>query len=174
LKYDNALFVGVAPDLWRMTDTNGDGFMDEKKSLAHGFGVHIGFGGHNMSGLKVGPEGKIYWGIGDIGFSGNDDQGNLLDYPNCGVIARANPDGSDFEIFAYGVRNTHEFAFDEFGNLISVDNDGDHRGERERIVYLVEGSDTGWRINWQFGKYRDPKNNQYKVWMEEKMHLPRN
>jgi putative membrane-bound dehydrogenase-like protein len=174
LKYDNALFVGVAPDLWRMTDADGDGFMEEKESLAHGFGVHIGFGGHNMSGLKVGPEGKIYWGIGDIGFSGKDDQGNLLDYPNCGVIARANPDGTDFEIFAYGVRNTHEFAFDEFGNLISVDNDGDHRGERERIVYLVEGSDTGWRINWQFGKYRDPKNNSYKVWMDEKMHLPRN
>ena len=174
LKYDDALFVGVAPDLWRMTDTNGDGLMDKKESLAHGFGVHIGFGGHNMSGLKVGPEGKIYWGIGDIGFSGNDDKGNLLDFPNCGVIARANPDGSDFEIFAYGVRNTHEFDFDEYGNLISVDNDGDHKGESERIVYLVEGSDTGWRINWQFGKYRDPKNNGYKVWMDEKMHLPRN
>ncbi|EPR70175.1 HEAT repeat domain-containing protein [Cyclobacterium qasimii] len=174
LYYDDALFVGVAPDLWRMTDTNGDGFMDEKKSLAHGFGVHIGFGGHNMSGLKVGPEGKIYWGIGDIGFSGEDNNGNLLDYPNCGVVARANPDGSDFEIFAYGVRNTHEFDFDDYGNLISVDNDGDHKGERERIVYLVEGSDTGWRINWQFGKYRDPKNNGYKVWMDEKMHLPRN
>lgn len=174
LYFDDALFVGVAPDLWRMTDTNGDGFMDEKKSLVHGFGVHIGFGGHNMSGLKVGPEGKIYWGIGDIGFSGKDDKGNLLDYPNCGVVARANPDGSDFEIFAYGVRNTHEFDFDDYGNLISVDNDGDHKGERERIVYLVEGSDTGWRINWQFGKYRDPKNNGYKVWMDEKMHLPRN
>lgn len=174
LKYDDALFVGVAPDLWRMTDMDGDGLMDKKESLAHGFGVHIGFGGHNMSGLKVGPEGKIYWGIGDIGFSGNDDKGNLLDFPNCGVIARANPDGSDFEIFAYGVRNTHEFDFDEYGNLISVDNDGDHKGESERIVYLVEGSDTGWRINWQFGKYRDPKNNGYKVWMDEKMHLPRN
>ncbi|MBD3629024.1 PVC-type heme-binding CxxCH protein [Cyclobacterium sp.] len=173
LYHDDALFVGVAPDLWRLTDTNGDGSMDKKESLIHGFGVHIGFGGHNMSGLKVGPEGKIYWGIGDIGFNGVDKEGNKHEYPNCGVIARANPDGSDFEIFAYGVRNTHEFAFDELGNLISVDNDGDHRGERERIVYLVEGSDTGWRINWQFGKYRDPKNNEYKVWMDEKMHLPR-
>lgn len=173
LYHEEALYVGVAPDLWRLTDTNGDGTMDEKESLIHGFGVHIGFGGHNMSGLKVGPEGKIYWGIGDIGFNGVDKDGNKHEYPNCGVIARANPDGSDFEIFAYGVRNTHEFAFDEYGNLISVDNDGDHRGERERIVYLVEGSDTGWRINWQFGKYRDPKNNEYKVWMDEKMHLPR-
>ncbi len=173
LYHEGELFVGVAPDLWKLRDSNGDGILDEKESLVHGFGVHIGFGGHNMSGLKVGPEGKIYWGIGDIGFNGVDKEGNEHVYPNCGVIARANPDGSDFEIFAYGVRNTHEFDFDEYGNLISVDNDGDHRGERERIVYLVEGSDTGWRINWQFGKYRDPKNNSYKVWMDENMHLPR-
>ncbi|WP_375582166.1 HEAT repeat domain-containing protein [Cyclobacterium xiamenense] len=173
LYHEDELFVGVAPDLWKLRDSDGDGFMDEKESLVHGFGVHIGFGGHNMSGLKVGPEGKIYWGIGDIGFHGVDKEGKEHVYPNCGVIARANPDGSDFEIFAYGVRNTHEFDFDEYGNLISVDNDGDHRGERERIVYLVEGSDTGWRINWQFGKYRDPKNNSYKVWMDENMHLPR-
>ncbi len=173
LYHEEELFVGVAPDLWKLQDTNGDGVMDEKESLVHGFGVHIGFGGHNMSGLKVGPEGKIYWGIGDIGFNGVDKEGNEHVYPNCGVIARANPDGTDFEIFAYGVRNTHEFDFDEYGNLISVDNDGDHRGEQERIVYLVEGSDTGWRINWQFGKYRDLKNNEYKVWMDEDMHLPR-
>jgi len=36
--------------------------------------------------------------------------------------------------------------------LISVDNDGDHAGEKERLVYITRGSDSGWRINWQFGK----------------------
>ncbi len=174
LYHEGELFVGVAPDLWKLSDTNGDGLMDTKTSLISGFGVHIGFGGHNMSGLTVGPEGKIYWGIGDIGFNGTDKEGNTWEFPNCGVIARCDTDGSNFEIFAMGVRNTHEFVFDQYGNLISVDNDGDHRGERERIVYLVDGSDTGWRINWQFGKYRDPKNNEYKVWMDEDMHTPRN
>lgn len=172
LFHEGELFVGVAPDLWKLTDTNGDGLMDTKVSLMHGFGVHIGFGGHNMSGLTVGPEGKIYWGIGDIGFSGTDATGKKWHFPNEGVVVRCNTDGSDFEVFAHGVRNTHEFVFDEFGNLISVDNDGDHSGERERIVYLVDGSDTGWRINWQFGKYRDSDNNTYKVWMDENMHTP--
>ena len=79
------------------------------------------------------------------------------EHPNSGVIVRSNPDGSDFEVFAYGNRNTHEFVFDEYGNLISEDNDGDHAGESERIVYIVNGSDTGWRTNWQFGKYRAPR-----------------
>jgi quinoprotein glucose dehydrogenase len=173
LKFEDDLYVGVGPDFWRLKDKNGDGIMDEKVSLSHGYGIHIGFGAHGMSGATVGPDGRIYWAIGDIGFNGLDQEGKQWKYPNRGVVVRSNPDGSDFEVFAMGVRNTHEFVFDDYNNLISVDNDGDHRGESERLVYLVNGSDTGWRINWQFGKYRDPDNNTYKVWMDEKLYIPR-
>jgi putative membrane-bound dehydrogenase-like protein len=167
------VYVGVGPDMWKLTDTNDDGVLDTKVSLAHGFAVHIGFSGHGMSGAVRGPDGKIYWGIGDIGAHITDLAGNEYHYPNQGVIVRCNPDGSDFEVFARGLRNTHEFVFDEFGNIISSDNDGDHRGESERLVHIVEGSDAGWRANWQYGKYTDPKNNGYKVWMDEKLFVPR-
>ena len=173
MKTEDALYVAAGPDMWRLMDTNGDGLMDEKKSLSHGYGIHIGFGAHGMSGVEMGPDGRIYWGIGDIGFNGKGDDGTEYNHSNNGVIARSNPDGSDFEIFAGGLRNTHEFVFDQHTNLISVDNDGDHAGEKERLVYITRGSDSGWRINWQFGKYRDPNNNTYKVWMDEKMFLPR-
>ena len=169
----NDLYVAVAPDLWRMRDKDGDGIAEEKTSLSHGYGIHVGFGGHGMSGIEMGPDGKIYWQIGDIGFNGKGPDGQKWAYPNSGVVVRANPDGSDFEVFASGVRNTHEFVFDEYGNLISEDNDGDHPGEKERLVYIVNGSDTGWRSNWQYGKYRDPNNNTYKVWMDEQMYKPR-
>ncbi|MBT8305870.1 MAG: HEAT repeat domain-containing protein, partial [Maribacter sp.] len=170
---DKDLFVGIGPDMWRLWDSNNDGVLDEKTSLAHGFAVHIGFGGHGMSGAIEGPDGKIYWGIGDIGASITALNGEKHHYPNQGMIVRCNPDGSDFEVFARGLRNTHEFVFDAYGNIISSDNDGDHRGESERLVHIVEGSDAGWRTNWQFGKYTDPKNNGYKVWMDEKLFVPR-
>ncbi len=173
MKHGNDLFVNIGPDMWRLNDKNGDGLMDDKTSISHGYGIHVGFGGHGMSGIEVGPEGKIYWQIGDIGFSGTGPDGKKWEHPNSGVIVRSNPDGSDFEVFAFGNRNTHEFVFDEYGNLISEDNDGDHPGESERLVYIVNGSDTGWRTNWQFGKYKDPDNNTYKVWMDEKMYVPR-
>ncbi|MDF9797121.1 quinoprotein glucose dehydrogenase [Catalinimonas alkaloidigena] len=173
MAYEDDIYVGVGPDMWRVMDKNGDGIADEKTSISHGYGIHIGFGAHGMSGLEMGPDGRIYWGIGDIGFNGVGPDGKEWKYPNRGVIVRANPDGSDFEVFAMGVRNTHEFVFDEYGNLISQDNDGDHPGESERLVYIVNGSDTGWRINWQFGKYRDPDNNEYKVWMDEELYKPR-
>ncbi|MBL7813598.1 MAG: HEAT repeat domain-containing protein [Saprospiraceae bacterium] len=165
-------FIAIAPDLWRLEDKNKDGIWDKKTSISTGYQVHIGFGGHGMSGVTEGPDGRIYWNIGDIGASITTVDGRKVENPNSGFIARANPDGSDFEIFATGLRNTHEFAFDEYGNLISSDNDGDHAGERERLVHIVEGSDAGWRSNWQYGKYTDPKNNRYNVWMDENLSVP--
>jgi len=173
LNYNDEVFVVVGPDTWRLRDTNNDGMADWKESISHGYNVHIGFSGHGMSGLRVGPDGRVYWGIGDMGFNVIDKEGNHWYYPNEGAILRSEPDGSNFEVFASGLRNTHEFDFDKYGNLITVDNDGDHSGEHERLVYLVNGSDSGWRINWQFGKYDDPKNNSYKVLMDENFHSPR-
>jgi len=169
---DNDVFVGIGPGMYRLTDTNGDKILDEKTSIAEGFAVHIGFSGHGMSGAIEGPDGKIYWGIGDIGANITTVDGENHKYPNEGVIVRSNPDGSDFEVFAHGLRNTHEFVFDAYGNIISSDNDGDHKGESERLVHIVEGSDAGWRANWQYGKYTDPKNNGYNVWMDEKLFTP--
>ncbi len=170
--FDKDVYIAVGPDLWKTTDIDGDGIADQKESLAHGFAVHIGFGAHGMSGVTMGPDGRIWWGIGDIGANVVDRNGKRWKYPNQGVIARCEPDGSNFEIFSAGHRNTHEFVFDKYGNLISVDNDGDHPGERERLVHIINGSDSGWRINWQFGKYTDPNNNKYKVWMDEKLGVP--
>jgi len=171
--HDGDVYVTCAPDLWKAKDTNNDGVSDEIMSLARGFAVHIGFGAHGLSGPKFGPDGRIWWGIGDIGSNVTDKSGKNWKYPNQGVIARCEPDGSNFEIYSAGLRNTHEFTFDKYGNLITEDNDGDHQGERERLVYLINGSDCGWRINWQFGKYTDPDNNDYKVWMDEGLNIPR-
>jgi putative heme-binding domain-containing protein len=173
LRHDGDVFVGVAPDLWRLRDTDGDEIADTKTSISHGYKVHFAFGGHGMSGLTVGPYGRLYWSIGDQGLNVTDAGGNQWAYPHQGAILRADPDGSNFEVFAGGLRNTHEFVFDAYGNLIGVDNDGDHAGEFERLIHLIDGSDSGWRIHWQFGKYADPKNNEYKPWMDENYFRPR-
>ena len=170
---ENDAYIAVAPDLWHLENPDKNGVWQKKTSISHGYAVHIGFGGHNLSGIVEGPDGRIYWNMGDIGGNITTKEGKNWANPNSGFIARSNPDGSDFEIFATGLRNTHEFVFDDYGNLISSDNDGDHPGESERLVHVVEGSDAGWRSNWQYGKYTDPKNNSYKVWMAEKLYVPR-
>lgn len=173
LPLDSTVYVTVAPDIWRVQDEHGDGISDRRTSLSHGYGVHMSFAGHDMSGPTRGPDGKIYWSIGDIGLNVEGPDGRRWKYPNQGAVMRMNPDGSEFEVFAHGLRNPQEIAFDRHGNLFSVDNDGDYPGERERIVYITEGSDTGWRTNWQFGKYSDPAHNDYNVWLDEGLHVPR-
>lgn len=171
LHYDDHIFLTAAPDVWKLKDTDKDGIADEREKISHGYGIHIAYAGHDMSGLTLGPDGKIYWSIGDIGVNAVGPDGKRWAYPNQGAVMRANPDGTAFEVFAHGLRNPQELAFDAYGNLISVDNDGDHPGEHERYVHIVEGSDSGWRINWQFGKYGRP-NESYKVWMDEQLSVP--
>lgn len=166
-------FVSVSPNVWRLENQGPDGKWKKKTPIVDGYGVHIGFGGHGMSGLTEGPDGRIYWSIGDLGAEIKTVDGKTLAHPHEGTIVRCNPDGTGLEVFAQGLRNVHEFVFDDFGNIITADNDGDHPGESERLVHLVEGSDAGWRTHWQFGKYTDSKNNTYKVWMDEKLFVPR-
>ncbi|MDH3650485.1 MAG: HEAT repeat domain-containing protein [Saprospiraceae bacterium] len=171
MAWKDDIFLTVAPDVWRLQDRNHDGVADERVSISHGYAVHIAYAGHDMSGLTMGPDGKIYWSIGDMGLDVIDLEGKHWPYPHEGSVMRCNPDGSEFEVFAHGVRNPQELAFDAYGNLISVDNDGDHAEEHERFIHILEGSDTGWRTYWQFGKYHLP-GESYRVWIEEGLHLP--
>jgi len=165
LYHDGWVYATVQPDLWRLKDTDGDGVADVRELVCTGFGVHIAYAGHDMHGLRLGPDGRIYWTIGDKGANVVSKEGRRFFYPHTGAVLRCEPDGSGFEVFASGIRNLQELAFDDFGNVIGVDNDADQPKERERLVYLVEGSDSGWRCHSQFMKSESR-------WMRENIWMP--
>ena len=175
LPWNGSVLVTGYPELQRLRDQDGDGIADARNTEFRGFGVHAAFDGHDLHGLIVGPDGKIYFTCGDNGFSVTNREGRILSHPNTGGVLRMNPDGSDLEVFATGLRNPQEIAFDDDGNLFAVDNDGDLRDERERFVTISEGSDSGWRLNWQF---RDPGwkavtgQPDYNPWMDEHLWVP--
>ena len=155
------------PDLWLLRDTNGDGKAEVKKSLHHGYGVHVSFLGHDLHGLRFGPDGKLYFSIGDRGLNIKT-EGRKISNPDSGAVLRCNPDGSELEIVATGLRNPQELAFDQYGNLFTGDNNADS-GDRARWVYVVEGGDSGWHIGFQY--MRSP--NALGPWNSEKLwHLP--
>ncbi len=152
LYHDGWVYTTIAPDLWRLKDTDDDGVADVREIVAHGFGIHIAYAGHDMHGPRLGPDGRIYWSIGDKGVNVTSKEGRHFYYPHEGCVMRVEPDGTGFEVFAHGLRNVQEVAFDDFGNMFGVDNDADMPGERERFVYITERSDSGWRCGHQYQK----------------------
>ena len=153
------------PSLWRFQDSNGDAKADVKDRMLSGFGVKFAFRGHDMHGLRFGPDGKLYFTIGDRGINVKNKEGRDWEVSDSGSVMRCNPDGTDFEVFATGVRNPQELAFDEFGNLFTGDNNSD-AGDRARFVQLVEGGDCGWRMSFQYLEDRGPWNREL-LWDEK-------
>ncbi len=143
------LYYANIPNLWILQDSRGSGRADQRASLSYGYGVHFGFTGHDLHGLRVGPDGKLYFSIGDRGLHVRTREGKMLDYPDTGCVLRCDLDGSGLEVFAYGLRNPQDLAFDDHGNLLTGDNNCDH-GDAARLVYVVENGDSGWRIANQF------------------------
>ncbi len=169
----NVWFANI-PNLWLLRDNDGDGQTDGAKDLRKpvftGFGVRVGFLGHDLHGLIIGPDGKLYFSIGDRGANVKSLEGKTIATPEMGAIFRCNQDGTDLEIFHHGLRNPQELAFDQFGNLFTGDNNSDG-GDPARWVYAVEGGDTGWRVGWQFIESA-PWTTRRGPWLGERMCYP--
>ncbi len=130
-----------------MRDADKNGKAEFRDQLLTGFGVHIAYGGHDMHGLKFGPDGKLYFTVADRGFTVTNGT-TVISNPDSGAVMRCNPDGTDFEVVHTGLRNPQELAFDQFGNLFTGDNNADG-GDKARWVQVVEGGDSGWHMGWQ-------------------------
>lgn len=141
---------------------------EESVALTTGYGVRTAFRGHDMAGLVLGPDGRIYFSIGDRGYQVETPDGRVLRPPmdvGRGAVFRMQPDGSELEVFATGLRNPHDLAFDDFGNLFTVDNNSDSDDE-SRLVYVVEGGDSGWSMAFQslYDEYERGPWNAEKLW----------
>jgi len=172
LAVGNDVYFAEIPSIWKLKDTDGDGIADERKELHRGFGVRVGVHAHDLHGLIMGPDGRIYFTVGDRGFNVLTHEGKRLKAATRGAVFRCFPDGSKLEVFHHGLRNPQEIAFNQHGDLFTVDNDMGG-GDSCRILYLMEGADSAWYATYQltrnFREETDRKDHPQPPWFSERL-----
>lgn len=121
------------------------------------------FANHNGGELTFGPDGYLYWALGDGG-SGGDPNGNgqnlgtllatilRLDVSGDGVsIPADNPfvgkDGARGEIWQYGLRNPWRFSFDRDTGDLYIGDVGQNRTEEiDMLPAGRSGVNFGWNV----------------------------
>ncbi len=160
---DSMVIVSQSPYIWKMFDDNRDGKADRKEVMFSGIGgdQHD----HGAHAFTFGPDGKLYFNLGNEGKQLLDAKGNpVLDQDGDpigpkkyrqGMVFRCNLDGSQVEVLGHNFRNNYEVAVDSYGALWQSDNDDDgNKGVRINAVfehgnygYVDEMTGEGWSVN---------------------------
>ena len=163
----NKVIVSDSPNVFVLTDTDGDGKADKRELLFTGISGRDH--DHGVHAFTFGPDGKLYFNMGNEGkqlyyplsrevplhgvvdhvpmkpvvdLDGNEVNNHGKPY-RMGMVFRCNPDGSEVETLAWNFRNNYEVAVDSFGTMWQSDNDDDgNRGVR--INYLMEYGNYGY------------------------------
>lgn len=143
------VFVCQSPDILVFEDKDGDLKADgpPKKFLT-------GFGGfdhdHGVHGINIGPDGKLYFTVGDSGVTGlqsSDGKGRKWVSNNTdvqkGTVWRCDMDGTNLELIAHNFRNNYEACVDSFGEVWLSDNDDDGN-QQTRICFVMPGGNYGY------------------------------
>ncbi len=122
---------------------------------------------HSGGCLKVGPDRKLYFSIGDNQEPDNSQDMNTL----AGKIARINldgsvptdnpfktPTGSPRAVYALGFRNVFRFCFAPDGRIFALDVGSDGDGRREEVNLVRAADNCGWPIvEGRQGLFADPR-----------------
>lgn len=128
-----------------LRDTNSDNQADNVTILAG----DIPFGEHQNDNLEFGPDGLLYMGVGSTCDACKDSN------PLAATILRFNVDTGTRKIFATGLRNPYDIAFQPgTGQLFATDNGRDDLGmdaPQEELNQIVQGGDYGYPNCWDAG-----------------------
>jgi putative membrane-bound dehydrogenase-like protein len=149
----NKVIVSCSPNVFVLTDENGDDIADKKEILFKGIkGEQHDHGIHSFT---FGYDGKLYFTMGNEGKVLLSPKGDTLTdvegrkiFTNGkpfyqGLSLRCDPDGSSIEVLGYNFRNNFESTVDPFGTVWQSDNDDDGN-KATRINYVMQHGNFGY------------------------------
>lgn len=115
---------------------------------------------HNGGQIAFGPDGYLYWAVGDAGNSAlaqdlGSRRGKLLRIDVSGATGYTAPADNPFasepgaapEVWAYGLRNPWRFSFDHTADLIYIADVGENRHEEVNVQpSTAAGLNYGWPV----------------------------
>lgn len=137
------------------------------------WGVPLGHVHQCFHGMALGPEGDIYFAMGDpLWYYGDFNrpdhwgywtffsrpEGTATPYHGVGGVFRCRPDGSGLTIVARGLRNSCGLTFDEHWNLFTNDNDHESMPAQYvpgRLIHVTDHAYFSWPRGWLTGKSPD-------------------
>jgi putative membrane-bound dehydrogenase-like protein len=113
---NNGVYVGQAPHLYFMQDTDGDDVADKTTVVQTGFGLEDRH--ELLNGFTWGPDGQMYMthGVFTQTKAVNPDAANSPPVAISAGVARFNPKNRRMEVFAEGTSNPWGVDFDSHGN----------------------------------------------------------
>lgn len=149
----NTALVSANGAIHRLIDTDGDDRADRHEKLFTGIGgAQHDHGAHQ---ILFGPDGRLYFNIGNDGhqirdaagqpvvdLAGNEVSQHRQPYQQ-GLVFRCEPDGSRVETLGWNFRNNWEVTVDSFGTLWQSDNDDDGN-QGVRINFVMEFGNYGY------------------------------
>jgi putative membrane-bound dehydrogenase-like protein len=152
------VIASAAPNVWLLTDKDGDDKCDDQKILFKTTGVWDY--DHQIHAFQFGPDGKFYFNFGDAATSltwpdgttvkdlaGNEITNKGTPYRK-GMVFRCDIDlesgkVTNVETLGWNFRNNYEVTVDSFGALWQSDNDDDGN-KGVRINYVMEFGNYGY------------------------------
>lgn len=146
LWHDGWLYTASRGTVRRYRQSRPGGAWDIRETIAQGF---CGFHHHQVSGLTIGNDGKLYITSGDDDNFAEGSDGSRATVLRTGAVFRCNPDGSQLETYSLGYRNPYrDLAHDDRFNFFHADNDNEDGSKFTgcRLMHVAEGIDYGWRL----------------------------
>jgi glucose/arabinose dehydrogenase len=137
--HGDELYTASSGKIEALRDRDGNSVADQRRVVIEGLPSMV-LRPHSNNGIAFGPDGRLYFGVGST------TDGQVEMNPHAAAILSVNPDGSDLEVYARGLGNSFDVAFNSNGDLFAGDNSPSGGGEDlpDEFNHIIKGEHYGF------------------------------